>query len=144
MSCIFCRISSGEAPASFVHKDNNVMAIMSLDQPNRYKVLVVPRKHVESIYDLDDRLAGLVFQCVVKIARTIRDVSNCQGLNLVQSNGSVDGDGVAHFHIHLVPRFAGDKIRFHLGEKTPVSRKMLDQLSENLRTHLSASSRPLY
>ncbi len=61
MNCIFCEISSGNAPGSFVYDDKQVFAIMSLEQPNPYKVLVIPHAHIETIYDLDDELAASIF-----------------------------------------------------------------------------------
>ena len=64
--CIFCKISNGVLPASFVYEDEKVFGIMSLDQPNPYKVLVVPRLHSETIYDLPAAEAALIFQATVK------------------------------------------------------------------------------
>jgi diadenosine tetraphosphate (Ap4A) HIT family hydrolase len=51
MNCILCDISSGQALASFVYDDEDVFGIMSLDQPNPYKVLVITRAHIETIFD---------------------------------------------------------------------------------------------
>ena len=81
MNCIFCKISAGQVPASFVFQSEEVFAIMSLDQPNPYKVLVVPRSHIENIYDLSATDAAHIFQATVKIARAIREASGCDGLD---------------------------------------------------------------
>src|SRR5215203_4452307 len=110
MSCIFCEISSGQSPASFVYEDEKVFGIMSLDQPNPYKVLVIPRAHIENIYDLSDEQAACILQATVKVARAIREASGCEGLNLVQSNGRAGQQDVFHFHLHLIPRFQNDDI----------------------------------
>src|SRR5437870_3069193 len=110
MNCILCDISSGQAQANFVYDDEDVFGIMSLDQPNPYKVLVVTRAHIETIFDLSDRQAARIFQAAVKISRAIREASGCEGLNVVQSSGRVAQQDVFHFHLHLVPRFPGDNI----------------------------------
>lgn len=110
MDCIFCQISNGLAPASFVYEDEQTFGILSLDQPNPYKVLIIPRSHVESIYDLSEKQAADIFHKAVKVARAIREASNCEGLNLVQSNGRVAGQDVFHFHLHIIPRFEKDDI----------------------------------
>ncbi len=110
MDCIFCQIVSGQAPASFVYQDDKVVAFMSLEQPNPYKVLVVPRDHVETLFELNDQQAAAIFQATVKVARAIRAASGCDGLNLVQSNGEAGQQDVFHFHLHLVPRFWNDDI----------------------------------
>ena len=132
MDCIFCQISAGNLPASFVYEDKDVFAIMSLEQPNPYKVLVIPRTHIKTIYELDDALAASIFQVSVKIARAIRKASNCDGLNLVQSNEKAGQQDVFHFHLHLIPRFAGDKITLDW-DNTILDRKILDQYAEEIR-----------
>jgi len=132
MDCVFCQISAGKIPASFVYEGEDVFAIMSLEQPNPYKVLVIPRMHVETIYELDDELAASIFQVSVKMARAIRDTSDCDGLNLIQSNGRAGQQDVFHFHLHIVPRFSGDQITFSW-DNTPSSRDILDQYAEEIR-----------
>ena len=134
-NCVFCNILSGDLPAHFVYEDDLVVAFMSLEQPNPYKVLVIPRSHLETIYDLNDALAAAIFKATVRIARGIRDVSGCEGLNLVQSNGRVGQQDVFHFHLHLVPRFAGDKIILDW-DNTPLPAERLRQLAGEIRTRL--------
>ena len=70
--CVFCNILAGRAGASFVYRDVSVAAFMSLEQPNLYKVLVVPNAHVETLYDLTDAQTAELFQVVIKVARAIR------------------------------------------------------------------------
>ncbi len=135
MNCIFCEIASENAPASFVYKSKHVFAIMSLEQPNPYKVLVIPHAHIKTIYDLDDELAASIFQVTAKIARSIRNASNCEGLNIVQSNGSVGQQDIFHFHLHLVPRFTGDQITL-AWDNTPASRSVLNQLANEIKENL--------
>ena len=64
----------------------------------------------EYVYDLNDELSAAIIKATVRIARGIRDVSNCEGLNRVQSNGRAGQQDVFHFHLHLIPRVTGDKI----------------------------------
>ena len=133
--CVFCRILSGDLPAHFVYQDELVAAFLSLEQPNPYKVLVVPRHHVETVYDLKDAQAAAIFQATVKIARAVRDVSGCEGLNLVQSNGKAGQQDVFHFHLHIVPRFFGDSIVLDW-DNTPASQERLSQISQDICTQL--------
>ena len=133
--CVFCRILSGELPAHFVYEDDLVVGVLSLEQPNPYKVLVVPREHVETVYDLTDELASTIFQATAKIARGVRDVSKCEGLNLVQSNGEAGLQDVFHFHLHILPRYSGDSIVFDW-DNTLVPQEKLSQIAHKLRTQL--------
>jgi histidine triad (HIT) family protein len=136
-SCIFCRIVAGTAPAHFVYEDELVVAFLSLEQPNPYKVLVIPRAHVESVYDLSDEQAAAVFKATVRIARGVRDVSGCGGLNLVQSNGEAGRQDVFHFHLHIVPRFRGDKIIFDW-DNAPAPNEALSRLAAEIRNALDS------
>ncbi len=137
--CIFCQIVSGTATAHFVYQDDRVVSFLSLEQPNPYKVLVIPRAHAKTIYDLDDELAAAIFQATVRIARAVRAVSGCEGLNLVQSNGRVGQQDVFHFHLHIVPRFSGDKIVLDW-DNTPLSSEKLSPMAAELRARLLDSA----
>ncbi len=108
---------------------------MDLNQPNRYKVLVVPRAHRETIYDLDDDLAAAIFQVTVKLSRAVRAVSGCDGLNIIQANGRAGQQDVFHFHLHILPRFFDDSIVFGW-DFTQSDRDELDQLAADIRTYL--------
>ena len=133
--CIFCRILTGDAPAHFVYEDDLVVAFLSLEQPNPYKVLVIPRAHVETIFDLSDELAAAIFQATVKISRAVREASNCEGLNLVQSNGRVGQQDVFHFHLHIIPRFVDDNIIFDW-DNTPAPQERLRQIVSEIRASM--------
>ena len=135
MNCILCDIASGQALASFVYDDEDVFGIMSLDQPNPYKVLVITRAHIETIFDLSDRQAAHIFQAAVKISRAIREASGCEGLNVVQSSGRVAQQEVFHFHLHLVPRFPGDNILLSW-EDTRMEKDALNGMAEKIRSKL--------
>lgn len=135
--CIFCRIAAGRGTASIVAEMEAALAFMTLEQPTPYKVIVVPRAHVATIYDLTDAQAAAVFQLAVRVARAIRRVSGCAGLNLVQSNGTAAGQDVFHVHLHLVPRFPNDGITLDW-DNTVRPRAYLDRLAAELREGLEA------
>ena len=135
MGCILCEISAGQTPASVVYDDEDVFVIMSLDQPNPYKVLIVPRSHVEAIYDLSDDQAAHIFQAAVRISRAVRQASGCEGLNVVQSNSRAGQQDVFHFHLHLVPRFHGDNILISWQDNR-AERKDLDRMAEEIRSKI--------
>ena len=75
MNCVFCDIVAGRLPASFVWQGKEVLAFMSLEQPSPYKVLVIPRVHVGTLYDLNSELTASIFQATVQIARAIRSLN---------------------------------------------------------------------
>ena len=135
--CVFCAIAAGGKPASFVHEDEDVLAIMSLDQPVPCKLLILPRAHVETIFDLSDTQAGALFRVAVRLARAVRDATACPGLNLVQSNGAAAGQDVPHFHIHLVPRAQDDGVVLSWPARR-VGRGELDAMAGRIREKMRA------
>ena len=141
--CVFCDIAKGVVPASIVFADEHVLAFLSLEQPNPYKVLIITREHAATIYDLTDEQAAHIFQAAVRIARVIRTVSGSEGLNVVQSNGMIGQQDVFHFHLHLIPRVAGDTQQGRIvldWDNTPRERQELDRLATNLRLLLQPQS----
>jgi len=133
--CPFCRMVAGSERASYVWEDPDVFGIMSLEQPTRYNVLMIPKLHVASLFDLTDDLAAALFRATVKVARAIRTASQCPGLNLVQSNGRVGQQDVLHFHLHIVPRFENDGITL-AWNNTKTERSRLDTLAEEIRIQM--------
>lgn len=140
-SCIFCRIVRGEAPGHLVWQDDMVAAFMDIYPSSRGHVLVVPRRHAVTVWDLTAQEAGAVMQAAWRIADALRRVLQPAGLNLLQSNGAVAGQQVFHFHLHLIPRYGGEEgLRFRLrgpDAETP-SADALAQLAARLRGALEA------
>ena len=108
--CVFCKILARQSPASFVAEDETTVAFMDLRQPVPGHVLVVPRRHAPTIYDLTPDEGTAVMNLAIRVARGLRDVYMPGGLNLWQSNGKIAGQEVDHFHLHLQPRKTGDGV----------------------------------
>ena len=106
--CPFCRIVAHDEPAAFVLESERVAAFVGLRQPVPGHVLIVPRRHVETLYDLDREDGAAVMAAAVTIARALRDEFAPQGLSLWQSNGLAAFQEVPHFHLHVQPRWTGD------------------------------------
>src|ERR1051325_9449983 len=92
-------------------RGRSLFRVMSLDQPNPYKALILTRRHAESLYDLTDEESAAVMTATTRVARAVRKASGCEGLNLVQSNGRVGQQDVFYFHMHILPRSEGDNVQ---------------------------------
>ncbi len=106
--CVFCRIIRGELDAAIIYEDESTMAFLDLRQSNEGHVLVVPRRHFEQIYDLDDNSACALAGTVRKVARAVRRVYSPDGLSIWQSNGPAAFQEVPHVHWHVFPRYTDD------------------------------------
>jgi histidine triad (HIT) family protein len=128
MSCIFCEIVAGRAPASFVHQDELVAAFMTLQPTAPGECLVIPRAHVDHFTDLPDATAQHIMGIAQRIGRRLREVFRPERVGFL-----VHGYGVAHAHLIIVPqhgphhltsdrfaRIADGKVVFDLS-RTPIA-----------------------
>ena len=107
-SCPFCDLIRGAGEVSICYEDSVSLAFMDIQPVNPGHVLVVPREHFESLQDLPADLGRHLFEVVMKLGPVVRDVSNAEGMNVVVNSGAAAGQDVFHYHIHLIPRRAGD------------------------------------
>ena len=111
-NCIFCKLANGEIPSATLYEDEDFRVILDLGPATRGHALILPKEHAANIYEMDDELLGKAFQLAKKMIMKLTDVLGCDGYNVVQNNGEAAGQTVFHFHIHLIPRYKGDKSGF--------------------------------
>jgi histidine triad (HIT) family protein len=124
--CVFCKIVAGQIPSTRVYEDEYSLAFMDIGQVNPGHVLVAVKKHADNIYALDDAQAAAVARAGVRVARAIRDAFKPEGLSVYQANGKAAGQTVFHYHIHLLPRHAGDGMELTWPVKNPPREKLED------------------
>jgi histidine triad (HIT) family protein len=134
-NCVFCRIVAKQIPATVVHEDEETLAFMDIGQVNPGHVLVAVKAHAENIYALREAQAAAVFGSAARLARAIRAAFEPEGLSVYQANGSAAGQTVFHFHLHLVPRHAGDGMALTWPVKNP-PREKLAEYAEKIRAKL--------
>ena len=104
MDCIFCNILNKEIPSYKIYEDENVYAFLDITQGTKGHTLVIPKKHIKNVYELNDKDAANIFKVVPKIARAIKKSFNPIGINIINNN-DLPLQSVFHFHIHLIPRY---------------------------------------
>jgi histidine triad (HIT) family protein len=103
MSCIFCEIVAGRAPARVVYSDDQLLAFHDISPQAPTHVLLIPRRHVTSLLDLapeDDGLTGALVRRARDIAREMG--FDGRGFRLVLNCGDDAGYSVDHVHLHLL------------------------------------------
>ena len=101
--CMFCRIIAGEAPARVVYQDERLIAIEDIHPQAPMHVLVIPRRHVATLNDLepaDDALVGAMMRAAAAIARE-RGVAE-SGYRAVFNCNRGAGQSVFHLHLHVM------------------------------------------
>ncbi|MCC8028826.1 MAG: HIT family protein [Lachnospiraceae bacterium] len=114
-NCIFCKLACGDIPANVIYEDKLFTVIPDASPATRGHALILPKTHAANIYELPDEYASGVFVLAKKMAAHMTEVLKCDGFNVVQNNGEVAGQTVFHFHMHLIPRWAGDGNEEKLG-----------------------------
>jgi histidine triad (HIT) family protein len=108
--CIFCMIVAGELPATVIASDERALALMDINPATRGHVLVIPRAHSDDIHDIGAEDLGACVALAQQIARRARHTLGAEGVNLLHSAGRAAWQTVFHFHIHVIPRYAGDPL----------------------------------
>ena len=106
--CTFCRIAAGDSPAFVVAEDERTVAFLDRGQATEGHTLVVPRAHASDIWAIGDDDAAAVMRMAKRVAHLLDERLAPEGMNLVQSNRDAGWQDVAHFHVHVVPRWVDD------------------------------------
>jgi len=103
VECLFCRIAERKIPSQVVYEDDEILAFRDINPAAPVHILVIPKKHIDSLEALgveDERLAG-------RIVSVIRGIAAEQGLNnrgwrVVVNTGQRAGQSVKHLHFHIL------------------------------------------
>jgi histidine triad (HIT) family protein len=107
-NCPFCDLIHGAGEVSMCYEDSDVVAFLDIQPVNAGHVLVVPREHFESLEDIPHTLAMHLFEVAMQLAPVVKHVAHADGLNVVVNSGAAAGQDVFHYHVHVIPRTAGD------------------------------------
>lgn len=108
--CIFCKIINGDIPSATIYENEEFKVILDRFPANEGHVLILPKEHSANIFEIDPDLAGRLFVLATKIANQMKTILGLTHLNVMQNNGTVAGQTVFHFHMHLIPRYENDGI----------------------------------
>ena len=108
-NCLFCRIVSGEVPATVVYEDQQSLAFLDHRPLFHGHTLLVPREHVETLGDLPAPLVGPYFEAAQLLSRVVQAALDAEG-TFVAMNNRVS-QTVPHLHVHVVPRRKKDGLK---------------------------------
>ncbi len=117
--CIFCLIAGGRLPSVKLYEDEDIVAFMDIKPITQGHALVIPKRHVELLTELDDQLAGKMIAAVKKVGNALkRSKLNCRGINYIASDGAEAGQEIFHVHMHVIPRYRGDGFGLRMPERS--------------------------
>jgi len=130
--CVFCKILAGELPVHVIAESERAFAFADINPATRGHTLVVPRLHVADIHEIS---AADLTACVLlaqDVARRARDRLGADGVNVLHSTGRAAWQLVPHFHVHVIPRYAGDQLRLPCAPP-PADAKEIAAMAATLR-----------
>lgn len=105
-TCVACAIASGQAPAHIIHQNERIICFLDHAPINPGHILICPREHLADLTDLPEDLLTEIAKAARDMAQLLKDKLGCDGVSLLQNNGTFNDLG--HFHLHIFPRYAGD------------------------------------
>ena len=132
--CLFCRIVSGELPATVVYEDDTSVAFLDHRPLFQGHTLLVPREHVETLGELSFKLVGPYFEAAQLLSRAVESAMDAQG-TFVAMNNRVS-QSVPHLHVHVVPRRKGDGLK---GFFWPRTKYKSDEDMEEVKKKIAAA-----
>ncbi len=126
MSSVFSQIAKYEIPAHIVAEDEKHLAFLDINPLVMGHVLVIPKKEVDYIYDLEDDELGALHIFAKNVAKSLKLAIPCLRIGI-----SVVGLEVPHAHIHLIPLNSMEDIDFNRMKLSP-SNKELEAISKKI------------
>lgn len=97
-NCTFCRIVNGELPCYKLYEDENFLAFMDISPIQEGHFMIIPKKHEEYIFDLDETQYTELMKLARKLSKNLKGATKAKKIGL-----AVEGFGEEHLHVHLVP-----------------------------------------
>lgn len=141
--CPFCNLIKGDESEyntknDIVYEDDEIIAFISPSQSSLSpgNVLVVPKEHVENIYDINDELLSKVQIVGKKVAFAMKKGYECEGVSFRQHNEPAGYQDVWHYHLHVFPRWTNDELYPNYKNHKFVSKEERWEQAEKLAIHL--------
>jgi histidine triad (HIT) family protein len=134
-SCIFCKIVQKKAPASIIYENDKVMAFLSIRPLNEGHTLVIPKRHYAFVYEVPDEEVADMYKLAKEIAVALKKSVKADGITITQQNESAAGQEVFHMHVHVIPRYAGQRL-MRFTEAKEATRTRLDEVADLIKQQM--------
>jgi len=99
--CVFCKIINREIDSEIIFENDNIIAIKDINPKAPIHLLIIPKKHIESVKELQDNDKELMGELILA-AKNIGKEKNLEGYKLVFNVGRKAGQIIDHIHMHLL------------------------------------------
>ncbi len=102
MDCVFCKIIAGEIPSTKVYEDDDILAFRDINPQAPVHILVIPKKHIGGVHEVNAGNSEIVAKIFVKIAEIAKQEGLANGYRVVSNVGEDGGQTVPHLHFHIL------------------------------------------
>lgn len=135
--CIFCKIVKGEIPCNKIFENDKVLSFADINPISTGHVLIIPKIHAETIWEIDVEDLTAIHQSSLQIAKALKTVLKPDGIAFLQLNGKAVNQVVPHYHLHLIPRKTTDpKLSMTEWELVPGDMKAIAKLAQEVASAL--------
>ncbi|MEM0140144.1 MAG: HIT family protein [Ferroplasma sp.] len=110
--CIFCDIVNNKAKSYKIYENEWTLAFLDIAPISYGHILVIPKKHYENIYEMDQKILNEVMKTVKICIELLKEKLGIKAVNLINSNGKIANQTVFHYHMHVIPRRENDNLDF--------------------------------
>src|SRR3989344_8096681 len=128
-NCIFCKIVTGQIPDYRVWEDDYFVTFLDIRPITEGHTLIVPKVHIDEVFDLPENIYTGLFDLGRKLAPVIRQVTKCVRVGI-----ALEGFGVLHCHLHLVPLWRGNEMDPNRAHE--VSKESLLEMQTKIKVEL--------
>lgn len=128
-NCIFCKIISGEIPCFKVWEDSKHLAFLDISPINPGHTLLIPKKHTNLVWDMQDKEFSKIFLAAKKLSVPIQKATDAKRIGL-----AIEGFLVHHVHLHLVPLHGGNELNPERAKKAEM--EDLKELCEKIKKEI--------
>lgn len=132
MRCLFCSMVNKEVLAWVIYEDERTLAFLDIHPRAPGHTMIIPKSHVASLLDLEDRDVGPLFGAVKAVEMRILEVLHPEGFTVGVNQGRAAGQEVDHLHVHILPRFFRDGGSAVQGLVNNPPRESLKEMAEKL------------
>ncbi len=134
-NCIFCKIVNKQASASIITEDDIIMVFLDIRPLNMGHTLIIPKDHYIDIFDIPENELSQMHKTAKQVSLAVKKATDADGISIIQQNGKAAGQDIFHIHVHVVPRFEGQKLP-PFSELREVERAKLEVMAEKIKQQL--------
>jgi len=132
--CVFCKIVAGNLPSYRVYEDERHVAFLDINPFSTGHTLVCPKRHGETLWDMDEREIAEVFMVASKVSMGVVVAMGADGFRIMQNNGEAANQAVAHIHVHVIPNKLADKGKF---QRLKLSEEEMAKTADAIRQEIA-------